>query len=309
MTARRSACSSAPTPRPGRSTSATSTCARGSTSTKKPPPSRSRPTPGPHHEPGGRAEELPTIFKGVPVQLKALNVIVNRPEFQFNPTNCDPLSIGALTGRSEGGQPEQLDPVPGRRLREPDVRAQVHGLGERRRAAKPTARPSRVTVESGGIGAEGIRKVFLTIPKILPARLQPTLQNACLDKVFDDNPASCPEDSVIGTATVHTPVLKNPLVGPGDPRLARQRGLPRRRVRAPGRRHPHPARRQDRHQKRRHLLALRIGAGRARSRSSKPNSRPARTRSSPTTPKSSRPTTSAGRTSWRRPKSPPRTAA
>ena len=56
--------------------------------------------------------------------------------------------------------------------------------------------------------------MFLTVPKILPARLKPTLNNACLDSVFVKNPAACPEDSFIGNATVTTPVLKNPLTGP-----------------------------------------------------------------------------------------------
>ena len=44
-------------------------------------------------DPGPRGESLPTILKGVPVELKALNVNVNRPEFQFNPTNCAPMSV------------------------------------------------------------------------------------------------------------------------------------------------------------------------------------------------------------------------
>ena len=58
------------------------------------------------------------------------------------------------------------------------------------------------------------RKSSCTIPKILPSRLQPTLQHACLAAVFEANPAACDEDSLIGYATVHTPILKSPLTGP-----------------------------------------------------------------------------------------------
>ena len=168
---------------------------------------------GPHHEPGGRAEELPTIFKGVPVQLKALNVSVNRPEFQFNPTNCEQLGIGASLTADEGGVLNTSIPFQVTNCQSlpfaPKFTASVASQG-----SKPLGVGAKFTVESSGIGAEGIRKVFLIVPKILPARLQPTLQNACLDKVFVVNPAKCPEDAFIGNATVTTPVLKNPLVGP-----------------------------------------------------------------------------------------------
>jgi hypothetical protein len=40
------------------------------------------------------------------------------------------------------------------------------------------------------------------------------LQKACTAKAFESNPASCPAESVIGHAVVHTEVLPVPLEGP-----------------------------------------------------------------------------------------------
>jgi hypothetical protein len=148
---------------------------------------------------------------GIPVQLKQIHVVVDRPEFEFNPTNCNPLTIeGSLQG-AEGAIANVTAPF------------QAQNCGSLPFAPKLTAFAgnsfSRVTginfkvVVESAFGQDNIGKSKLVIPEQLPSRLT-TIQKACLDAVFKANPAGCPEGSNIGNAIVHTPVLKSALTGP-----------------------------------------------------------------------------------------------
>jgi hypothetical protein len=158
---------------------------------------------------------IPTILDGVPVQLKQINVTVERPgdaPFQFNPTNCTPMSVnGTLTGAEGASDPVSYPFVASNCASlpfKPKLTASVAGQG-----SKSEGTTFSVKIESPGLGQANIHKVDLTIPSLLPSRLT-TIQKACLEATFNANPGSCDEGSVIGEGVVHTPVFKNPLRGP-----------------------------------------------------------------------------------------------
>ena len=158
------------------------------------------------------SDPLPTQLKGIPLQLKRIQVFVDRPDFQLNPTSCNPMQVtgtitgdqGAVAGVSSPFQVGECQKLPFA----PSLSASTTG-----HASKADGTSFDVKITSPGLGQANIRKVFLQLPEALPSRLE-TLQKACLYAVFVANPAACDEGSVIGHATVHTPLLRSALSGP-----------------------------------------------------------------------------------------------
>ena len=161
--------------------------------------------------------ELPTMVNtalystGVPVQLKQIHVVVNRPNFEFNATNCTKMQIQATVTGNESAAANVTAPYQAANCQ----RLPFHpGLIAKTNShfTKKDGTSLVVTVTSSP-GQTNIAKTKIIFPEQLPTRLT-TLQNACLGKTFNANPASCPEGSVIGRAVAHTPVLAKPLEGP-----------------------------------------------------------------------------------------------
>jgi hypothetical protein len=148
---------------------------------------------------------------GVPVRLRQVNISIDRPGFTFNPTSCEPMTI-AGTLASTGG----LNVTDDARFQvggcqslpfKPALSASTQGHTSKLNGASLTV---NVTQKPG---EANIHKVDLQLPVQLPSRLS-TLQKACTDAQFNTNPAGCPAQARVGSASVSTPLLNNPLAGP-----------------------------------------------------------------------------------------------
>jgi hypothetical protein len=170
------------------------------------------------------SDPLPTILDGIPLQLKLVNVTINRPEFIFNSTSCNKMAIGGtLTDTQAAGVNEassyQVTNCQALKF-QPKFTVSTSGKTSKAMGASLDAKVSYPVAGggSGGISSSqgtqaNIARVKVDLPKQLPSRLT-TLQKACTTAVFDANPANCPAASVIGTVRVSTPVLPVQLTGP-----------------------------------------------------------------------------------------------
>jgi hypothetical protein len=167
-------------------------------------------------------DPLPQVVAGVPTDLRLVNSVIDRPEFLFNPTNCNPSSFSGTaygTPPPGVGGPGASAPIEShfqvgscRSLEfAPKFSVTTSGKTSKAAGASLTAKVSYPNAPQGAQADIGSVKVEL--PKQLPSRLT-TLQKACTDAQFEANPADCPPASFIGRAVVHTPVLPVPLTGP-----------------------------------------------------------------------------------------------
>jgi hypothetical protein len=154
---------------------------------------------------------LPSILDGIPLDIRSVTLVADRPGFTFNPTSCNPLAMsGAVTSLSGTVAPISTP-------------FQASGCGSLPFAPSFTVATQGSTSKANGAsltvriaqkpGEADIHSVHVELPLQLPSRLT-TLQKACTDTQFASNAAGCPPGSDVGTATAITPTLSAPLTGP-----------------------------------------------------------------------------------------------
>ena len=184
-------------------------------------------------------DPIPHIIDGIPLQIKHVNVTIDRPGFTFNPTSCEPMSItGTITG-GEGASsavsvPFQVADCANLAFK-PSFTASTQGKTSKADGASLHVKlvaPHEGPQSTGGSGSASgtgstsgtsgssasteeanIKSVKVELPEQLPSRLT-TLQKACTSAQFNANPAGCPAASVVASAKAITPILPVPLTGP-----------------------------------------------------------------------------------------------
>ena len=165
-------------------------------------------------------DPLPQVVKGIPTDLRSIDAVIDRPEFMFNPTNCDPMSFTGTATSNEGATASlsshfQVGSCQALKF-QPNFKVSTSGKTSRANGASLTA---KIVYPVGNLGdnqassQSNIASVKVDLPKQLPSRLT-TLQKACPAKTFEANPASCPADSIVGHGKAITPLLPVPVEGP-----------------------------------------------------------------------------------------------
>lgn len=157
---------------------------------------------------------IPHILDGIPLQIKHVNVSIDRPGFIFNPTDCEKLQMTGTLASIEGANSTLNVPFQVTNCAvlgfKPHLSVSTSGKPSRKNGTSLTI---KLAYPKGALGKEAwFRSAKFAFPKQLPARLS-TLQKACPSATFNANPAACSAESHAGTAIVHTPVLPGALQG------------------------------------------------------------------------------------------------
>jgi len=163
----------------------------------------------------GEGYAIPHILEGIPLQIKHVNVTINRPGFTFNPTSCNKMQITGGIGSDTGASSPVSVPFQVTNCASlgfaPKFKVSTQAKTSRTEGASLTVKLSSPTAAFGS--EANISKAAVELPKQLPARLK-TLQKACTALQFEANPAGCPPASIVGHAKVLTPLLPVALEGP-----------------------------------------------------------------------------------------------
>ncbi|HWT30612.1 MAG TPA: hypothetical protein VN240_06235, partial [Propylenella sp.] len=159
------------------------------------------------------SDPLPSILDGIPLDIRRIDVNLDRAGFTVNPTSCDPSAVGADVLGVGGGtaSPTSRFQVGGCGSLGFEPRLALRVFGKTNRNAKPRLR-AVLTTRSGDAN---IRRAQVNLPHSEFLE-QNHLHDVCTRVQWNaegGHGAGCPKDSIYGRARAFTPLLAKPLEG------------------------------------------------------------------------------------------------
>ena len=172
------------------------------------------------------SDPLPQILDGIPLRTRSILVALNRPNFTLNPTNCEPLSVGARIAGDEGAVSNLTQPFQAANCASlpfaPKLALKLTG------STKQAGNPALTATLTARPGEANISRTQVTLP---PTELVDNshINNLCTRVQFNEGKTpgeKCPSGSILGFAKADTPLLEKPLEGPIFLRATGRAGLP-----------------------------------------------------------------------------------
>lgn len=158
-----------------------------------------------------KSDPMPLLLEGIPLRTRDVRVNINRPDFVFSPTSCEEDTVGAVIFGTHNASADRQArfQITGCSALDfaPEFRFHARGKG----ATKPNAHPGLLAEVFFGEGQTNIAKTSV----VLPPRMiidQQNIATTCTRQQFAQG--ACPENTQVGEAIAHTPLLSEPLQGP-----------------------------------------------------------------------------------------------
>jgi len=159
---------------------------------------------------------IPDVFEGVKLDLRSINLNIDRDKFMINPTNC---AAQATTGAIQGGGADPSDPATysSYAVNDPFQATECNKLGFKPKLkvtlSGPTKRaknPRLTAVLTSKQGQANVLRTALTMPHSLFLD-QSHIGTVCTRPQLASH--TCPKNSVYGTAEAKSPLLEKKLKG------------------------------------------------------------------------------------------------
>jgi hypothetical protein len=156
-----------------------------------------------------RSDPLPQLIQGVPILYRVTEVILDRPNFSLNPTNCSPMSVNAAVSSTQGAvaKPSAYFQASGcRRLSfKPSLSFRLFGATHR------GGHPRLKAVLKMPAGGANVAAASVALPSSEFID-QGSFNNVCTRVQFAAD--QCPAGSIYGHVVAKSPLFDETLEGP-----------------------------------------------------------------------------------------------